>query len=119
MVEVFMKLKSFPIALLLVLFSFASIAQNEASFDFNENKGQLNKAVKYHCKLHVGDIYFKDNQFTFDLFSAEELDEFYNHKHHEEKEEHSTVLNKHVYNMRFLGANTNNAISRENIFVIK
>ena len=98
------------LAISFVLFSIAVNAQ-EASFDFNENKGQLDKRVKYHCKLHIGDIFFKDNQFTFDLFSAEELSEFYGHQHHDEKEEkHSPVLNKHVYNMRFLGANSNNEI---------
>ncbi|MDG1475602.1 MAG: hypothetical protein P8Q14_00510, partial [Vicingaceae bacterium] len=88
-------------------------AQEEASFDFNENKGQLDKSIKYHCKLHVGDVFFKDNQFTFDLFSAKELDEFYNHKHHDAEKDHdesSSVLNKHVYNMTFLGANSNNEI---------
>ena len=47
------------------------------------------------------------------MFSAEELNDFYNHKH-EHKEEGSGVdhglLNKHVYNMRFVGANSNNDI---------
>jgi len=86
----------------------------EASFDFNENKGQLDEAVKYHCKLHIGDIYFKDNQFSFDLFSAEELGDFHDHKHNKTVENahsgHSQILNKHVYNMKFLGANSNNNI---------
>lgn len=96
------------------LFSIAINAQEqEASFDFNENKGQLDKSIKYHCKLHVGDVFFKDNVFSFDLFSAEELDEHYSHKHHANEKEHDespTILHKHVYNMKFLGANTNNNI---------
>jgi len=101
---------------LVVLFFLISIVikaqEQKASFDFNENKGQLNEDVKYHCKLHIGDVYFKDNVFSFDLFSAKELDDYYNHKHGE-KEEHSDVLgvlNKHIYNMKFLNANSNNEI---------
>ena len=108
-----MRVKFLVLSILFFLLSGIINAQ-EASFDFNENKGQLDKTIKYHCKLHIGDIYFKDNVFSFDLFSAEELDGFYNHKH-EHKEEgsdlgHSTLLNKHVYNMKFLGANTNNNV---------
>ncbi|MGB0882082.1 MAG: PKD domain-containing protein [Vicingaceae bacterium] len=104
-------MKSLFLLVIVLVSSFVSFAQQEASFDFNENKGQLDESIKYHCKLHIGDIFFKDNQFTFDLFSAEELNEFYSHKHHDEKEEgHSSVLNKHVYNMKFIGANSNNEI---------
>ena len=101
----------------LILLLFSSIAlkaqEQKASFDFNENKGQLDETVKYHCKLHIGDIFFKDNQFSFDMYSAEELDEHYSHKHHADEKEHdetAPVLHKHVYNMKFLGANSNNEI---------
>ncbi len=110
-----MKFKSLLLVISFLTVSIISFSQvQKASFDFNENKGQLNKVVKYHCKLHIGDIYFKDNQFSFDLFSAEELDVFYSHKHHKgndtEDHEDSQILNKHVYNMKFLGANSNNTI---------
>jgi gliding motility-associated-like protein len=117
-----MKIKQLILILPLLVFSFIALSQaQESSFDFNENKGQLNETIKYHCKLHIGDIYFKDNQFAFDLFSAEELDGFYNHKHHKEEEGHveeTKILNKHVYNMKFLGANSNNKIvaSRKNSY---
>ena len=109
-----MKLKFLLFIFVLLNSTVVSFSQEEASFDFNENKGQLDETIKYHCKLHIGDIYFKDNQFSFDLFSAEELDEFYDHKHdaseEEAHDESPTILNKQVYSMKFLGANSKNEI---------
>jgi gliding motility-associated-like protein len=108
-----MKFKALFLILILLVSSKGTFSQGEASFDFNENKGQLDESIKYHCKLHIGDIFFKDNQFTFDLFSAEELDEIYSHKHHNDEKEHvesPKILSKHIYNMNFKGANSNNEI---------
>jgi len=108
-----MKLKFLLFIFILLSATVVSFSQEEASFDFNENKGQLDESIKYHCKLHIGDIYFKDNQFSFDLFSAEELDGFYNHKYHGNEKEHDespNILHKQVYSMKFLGANFNNEI---------
>ena len=82
-----------------------------SDFHFTENKGQLTSRVKYHCKLHIGDIFFKDSKFSFDLFSADELDKAHDLRHNNlEDSSSSFVFNKHIYNMNFLGANTDNLI---------
>ena len=80
-----------------------------SDFHFTENKGQLISSVKYHCKLHIGDIFFKDSQFSFDLFSADDLDKAHDLRHNDlEDSSSSFIFNKHIYNMHFLGANTDN-----------
>ena len=69
----------------------------KSDFHFTENKGQLISSVKYHCKLHIGDIFFKDNQFSFDLFSADELDKVHDLRHnHLGDSSSSFVFNKHI-----------------------
>ena len=70
---------------------------NVSDFHFTENKGQLDSGIKYHCKLHIGDIFFKDNQFSFDLFSAAELDKIHDLRHnHLEDSSSSFVFNNIV-----------------------
>ena len=94
-------------------------ADLKSDFHFTENRGQLISSVKYHCKLHIGDIFFKDNQFSFDLFSVEQLDRAHEFRHnHSEDSSSSFILNKHIYNMNFLGANSDNLIiaSEEMLF---
>ena len=43
--------------------------KTENTFEFDENKGQFNKTVKYHCKLHIGDIYFKPSDSEGDILA--------------------------------------------------
>ena len=82
-----------------------------SDFHFTENKGQFKSSVKYHCKLHIGDIFFKNSQFSFNLFSAEELNKAHDLRHNNlEDSSNSFVFNKHIYNMNFLGANEHNLI---------
>ena len=79
-----MKVKQLILIIPLLIISILTLAHGnqESDYHFTENKGQLNQKVKYHCKFHLGDIYFQDNQFTFDLFSAEELSDLYQHTNH-------------------------------------
>lgn len=87
---------------------------NESDFHFTENKGQFNSYTKYLCKLHIGNISFNDNSFTFDMYSSKELDAFHEYRHNKIKNERGFgKLHKHMYNMVFVGANTKNTIVAE------
>ena len=62
-----------------------SHAQHDlTTFHFTENIGQLDSKVKYHSKIHVGDVYLENNKFVFDMFSGDELDAYYKVKHDNE-----------------------------------
>lgn len=90
---------------LLLLISAVTFAHGEKQSDyhFTENKGQFDHVVKYHTKLHVGDIYFGSNSFTFDLYSPEDLDFAYNVRHDKKMRakygEKDITLRKSVYRM--------------------
>lgn len=112
-----MKFKQIVLVIPFLIFAVLSYSNGseegvESDFHFTENKGQFDEQTKYLCMLHIGEIRFNDNSFTFDLFSAEELSSFYESRHHHKTHEvsNSDKLNKHVYNMKFLGANSNNTI---------
>jgi hypothetical protein len=103
-----------------------SIAHNEKESDyhFTENKGQLDNKVKFHSKIHVGDIFFEKNAFTFDLFNAEDLDLAYKVRHDKKARElnanNPIVLRKSAYRMNFLNSNPNVFLSSdENIGYVK
>jgi gliding motility-associated-like protein len=86
------------------------------ALSFTENKGQLDSKVQFHCKLHIGDLYLEKNAFTFDMFSARELDFYYDFAHNRKNEPPTTdgILNKHAYKMTFAGANPNVLVSSSN-----
>ena len=89
----------------------------ESDFNFIENKGQLNQVVKYHTKLHVGDIFFENNAFTFDLFSEKDLDRLHDIRHDKKmREEYGktpVILRKSAYRMNFINSNTNAIVSAD------
>jgi gliding motility-associated-like protein len=98
--------------------------QKESDYHFTENKGQLDSKVKYHAKIHVGDIFFEKNAFTFDLFNAEDLDLAYKVRHDKESRKQNAnnpiVLRKSAYRMSFLNSNPNVFLSTsENIGYVK
>ena len=86
-----------------------------ADFHFTENIGQLNHAVKYHTKLHMGDIYFQSNAITFDLYSEKDLDALYKARHTKEgralSKDIDFKLRKSVYQMNFVNSNTSVYVS--------
>ncbi|HRN42548.1 MAG TPA: hypothetical protein PK649_10820, partial [Vicingus sp.] len=96
----------------------------ESDYHFTENKGQLDNKVKYHAKIHVGDIFFEKNAFTFDLFNAEDLDLAYKVRHDKKSRELNAnkpiTLRKSAYRMNFLNSNPNVFLSTtENIGYVK
>ena len=109
--------------LLLLATGLTSNAQHDVTtFHFTENIGQLDSKVKYHSKIHVGDVYLESNKFVFDLFSGDELDAFYKAKHDSKnrksindnsrtsEEDLLKPFNKHAYSMTFIGANPSPSI---------
>ena len=78
-----MKFKHFTVLVTLLISTSLSFSHghDEADYHFTENIGQLDQKVKFHCKLHIGDVYFERNQFTFDLFSVDDLDRLYKIRH--------------------------------------
>jgi len=106
---------------LFVISSFIVFAHGKentaADFHFTENKGQLDNIVKYHTNLHVGDIYFQSNAFTFDLYSAEDLDNLYKARHTKKGRELTKnkgfVLRKSMYRMNFVNSNSSVLVSAD------
>ena len=109
------------LVVILFLFSIVALAENRkesiqdsyslSDFHFTKNEGQLTSEVLYHCKLHVGDILFKDTQFTFDLFSSDDIDKFHDLRHnHLQDSDSSLIFNKHIYHMNFVNANKDNLV---------
>jgi gliding motility-associated-like protein len=112
-----MKLK--PIILLFVGLFTSLVSYSHGTFqtlNFTENKGQLDPRVQFHCKLHIGDLYLEKNGFTFDMFSAKELDYYYNLSHDRKgtPSRNSDILNKHAYKMSFQNANPNSVLTTKN-----
>lgn len=115
--------------LFLGLILFLSVAtyaheDKESDYHFTENKGQFDHVVKYHTKLHVGDIYFGSHSFTFDLYSPEDLDLVYKVRHDKRMRaqygEKDITLRKNVYRMNFINSNTNVFLSpSDNIGYVK
>ncbi|MCB9335140.1 MAG: PKD domain-containing protein [Flavobacteriales bacterium] len=104
--------------LLLSQFLFSHGKSNtEADYHFNENKGQFDSKVKYHSQIHVGDIFFENNTFTFDLFSSEDLSNLHKVRHTKKGRElygnQPFNLRKSVYKMNFLNANPNVVINSD------
>ncbi|MFN3916590.1 MAG: PKD domain-containing protein [Flavobacteriales bacterium] len=84
------------------------------ALNFSENKGQLDKRALFHCKLHIGDLYLENNGFTFDMYSAKELDYYYELAHNKKANyTPKDILSKHAYKMRFRGANSSPVIQSE------
>jgi hypothetical protein len=112
-----MKLK--PITLLFVGLFTSLLSYSHGTFqalNFTENKGQLDPRVQFHCKLHIGDLYLEKNGFTFDMFSAKELDYYYNLSHDRKgtPSNNTDILNKHAYKMSFQNANPNPVLTSKN-----
>ena len=109
---------SIQVLIILTFFPIIALGQNKqdqdyhpkSDFHFTENKGQLNQKVYFHTKLHLGDIYFEKNTFTFDLYSAKDLDKAHKLRHARKNKnqlvETPIILRKGVYKMCFIGANT-------------
>ena len=112
-------MKNIFLLILLTLVNVVSFAHghenSESDFHFTENKGQINQIVKYHTKLHVGDIYFESNAFTFDLYSEEDLNQLYQRRHTKKGRElagdSELILRKNVYKMNFLNSNSTVAVT--------
>lgn len=112
-------MKRIFILALVVLFTSLAYAHGdqEADYHFTQNIGQLSKNVKYHTKLHIGDVYFEANQFTFDMYSAEDitrLDEIrHNGKERMKYGKKPFKIRKHSYTMSFVNSNPNSIITTE------
>ncbi|PCI94104.1 MAG: hypothetical protein COB15_15025, partial [Flavobacteriales bacterium] len=114
-----MKLKYIVLTLALLISSsiFYAHGGKEIAFHFTKNAGQLNSKALYHCKLHLGDIYFEKSQFTFNLSSAEDIDRLYEIRHNRDLRklygDKPFKVRKHAYSMKFLGADLNSSIVAE------
>lgn len=92
--------------------------ETKSDFHFTENKGQFDDRVQYHTKLHIGDIFFEKNIFTFDLYSPEDLEFAHEYRHLKNSEQNRgdlpITLRKDVYQMHFVGANSLPTLLPEN-----
>ena len=128
------KIYHFPLIVLLIFLTATGFSHDgiKKGFHFTENKGQHGKNVVYHSKLHVGNMFLEKDRFTFDLFSASEMDSLINFKHTSREEKNGIPViskrpsqngrtpiekkhKKHLYSMVFSGANQNPNIISENV----
>jgi gliding motility-associated-like protein len=90
---------------------------DDSDYHFTKNEGQLPSNVKFHTKLHIGDVYYESNKFTFDMYSAEDitrLDEVrHNGKLRKKYGNQPFKIKKHAYSMNFINSNANSIISTE------
>lgn len=73
----------FYIILLLVVtcFALSQTAAAQVSYQFRENKGQWNAAVKYRTQIPGGYIYLRQNGFTYALLSQKDMTDMHNYYH--------------------------------------
>lgn len=73
----------FYITLLLVVtcFSLPKITSAQVSYQFRENKGQWNPAVKYRTQIPGGYVYLRQNGFTYALLSQKDMTDMHNYYH--------------------------------------
>ncbi|NCP46376.1 MAG: hypothetical protein GW818_08160, partial [Flavobacteriales bacterium] len=113
----FSKLFFFTVFLISSIITYAHDNQ-ESDYHFTQNAGQLNQKVKYHCKLHIGDIYFEKNKFTFDMYSAEDIEQLDKIRHQPDLRnafgKKPFKIRKHAYSMEFLGSNLSTEIIATN-----
>ena len=111
-------MKNTILAIISVLCFGHTFAHNEQiTFKFRENKGQLDDRVLFHNKLHLGDLFLERDRFTFNLFEPGQLDEFYQRRHGNYTDEYLAgndllgTWKMHSYSMVFLGANENPTVT--------
>ena len=123
--------KVYQLSLILLFFSFStSLFSHDGikkGFHFTENKGQHGDNVAFHSKLHVGNMFLEKDRFTFDLFSAQEMNSLFETKHTSREEKNGIPqiqkrqpeidpsiiekkFKKHSYSMIFNGSNSNPSI---------
>ena len=101
--------------------SFVFAHGGEITFKFRENKGQFDSKILYHNKLHIGDMFLEKDRFTFNLFEAAQLDEFYKRRHGEFSEDflsgHDVLenWNMHAYSMVFNGSNPDVQVTSKDV----
>lgn len=136
-----MVIRSLIATLLLLITTHALQAQSGAStFEFVENKGQFDKAVKFKGQLPSGDFYLHGNGFTIVLHNQEELARLMRHQHGLEDNhgsaqrsgkapkqkneknaqpggpgENKFELHSHAYRVQFLGGNENAQLAPDKV----
>lgn len=93
-------IRKIGLAVLLSIFCWvAVVAQNEPKFV--ENKGQHPEQVEYSLRIANAELFFENDQLTFNFYNPELLHE-HGQEHEHSSADHETL--GHAYNMRFLGA---------------
>lgn len=73
----------FYITLLFVaaFFTLPEISSAQVSYQFRENKGQWNAAVRYQTQIPGGYVYLRQNGFTYALLSQKDMTDMHNYYH--------------------------------------
>ena len=123
------KIYHFPLIVLLIFLAASGFSHDgiKKGFHFTENKGQFDQNIVFHSKLHVGSMFLEKDRFTFDLYSAEQMNSLFKRKHNSKEEKNGIPViskrqpelnpseiekkfKKHSYSMIFNGANANPTI---------
>ena len=110
----------------LILLTISSYSHDgiKKGYHFTENKGQINSKVLFHSVLNIGNMFLEKDRFTFDLFSADEMNNkilnnknkkisFENPQNNSSKKINRpnnfspSSFSKHSYSMIFYGSNPN------------
>ena len=119
-----------PLLLLFVFVSLFTYAHGgiKKGFHFTENKGHLKDKVLFQCNLPVGNLFLEKDRFTFDVFSASQMNAMIEKKQKnpfsekdgipliserttKEQIDNRPIYSKHAYSMVFNGCNNNPQIS--------
>jgi gliding motility-associated-like protein len=85
-----------------------------AQVHFIENKGQWNGDFDYKLRLKYGALYFKQNSIRFHLSNSADMNAAFGEEaHHHVGGGHNRTIQHHVWDQRFIGANTVSLTGRE------
>jgi gliding motility-associated-like protein len=125
-------IRNIILVILLQAATLSIVAQNSASsFDFTENRGQWEQAVRFKSELSAGAFFLQKNGFTVIQHHTGDLEKFFNRHHvvedglvHRPDRDPATgapaptpsstsTIRSHAYRVSFIGADENSAVVPE------
>ena len=71
-----------------------------------ENKGQWDSEINYMAKIGGGNVWFKNNSFTFEFFNQEDIQKLHAATHGKYAPSLTDRIRQHAYSLNFVNTNT-------------
>src|SRR3989344_5894156 len=78
---------------------------NPEKINIIENKGQWDSGINYMAKIGGGNVWFKNNSFTFEFFNQEDIHKLHQATHGKYTPTATDKIKQHAYSLNFLNAN--------------